>query len=686
MLSQRSVLHGLLLVAVALGALLVLERRSLADCSAVANEELSALAGSKVTVASAQLTEEGKVTKLESRECAADAACDIVYFQVSATKPAPLRTAVPTGYVSPKGWSPVAGTASQRTCPNVYEWVEKKDAAQVGRGGDDNPVKSQLIAAPDIATAHAAFKASRRAYVTSSQRTVGAGQMDLAAATAETLQILGQIVVDRASNKAYGLLQDTVERLLDCSNKAPAPAAPAETPAAPSAAAAPAALPQTTKFPATCAAVASLRIQDLAMAPTVLFNAFAKDLVNYIGTNWPGAASKALAAGVFTSAVVPLVAKPTIGQDATIRAIIDGMSSYVASQDDVTKLNASQEAVVLGVVAYAKCVALGDGKKTSLAQCDMSSIVDQLAGKDHDASKPAARILAGRLLSIATATATDKQRVQVAVDTFFDTSCMLELNVDQPVLGCADIDTITNLKVPNLAANDIAFLEASVDAAVAVDSGRLVVVASKYLELVLDQDANLKKKRALRLLGGLLDYGATFADSSSPQDQVSQSKVHDQRTKILESLTTDMTDRTGREGDDIFSLGGALRLVGGARVGANTSGTALYGPISLPLGIAYTHVAKRANICGIHVQLDVFDLGNYVAFDQGPKVKTPDLGDAVSPSLSVGAACGTGLPFVIAPTIGYTPQFQIDPNQSDKRGAWDVGLSVGVHVPLIDLN
>ena len=54
--------------------------------------------------------------------------------------------------------------------------------------------------------------------------------------------------------------------------------------------------------------------------------------------------------------------------------------------------------------------------------------------------------------------------------------------------------------------------------------------------------------------------------------------------------------------------------------------------------------------------------------------------------VSAGVACGTGLPFVIAPTVGYTPKFQIDPNQPDKRGAFDVGLSVGIHVPLIDLN
>jgi hypothetical protein len=676
----------------------------------VANEELKSIAADTVTVVSADLTEGGKVTPLANIACPTGAACDIVHFQVSAGKPtAPPVTPLLSGYTAPKAWSPVAGTASRQTCPGMYEWIAKKPAATAAGGGSPapqpapgqdgkNPVKTlkeRLIGASDIKSAHDLFKQSRDSYGTSPMGTVGTAQMDLSAATAETLQILGQIVVDRASNKAYGLLQDRVEALLDCQDKSKS------------------------HFPATCAAVVSLRIQDLAMAPTVLFNALAKDLVSYVGTSWPGVSSKTLGAGVFASSVVPMVARPSVAQDATIRAIVDALSSYVAgltlpndtakdaSAKDVTakdvtakdvtakdapkeeavKLDAAQWAVVLGVVAYAKCAALNDGASRTLAQCDIGAIVDQL-GKDHESSKAAALALASRLLSIAIAASTDKQRVRVAVDTLCDTSCMLELNADPPALACADVDKITDLNVPNLAANDIAFLEASIDAALAADSGRIVVVASEYVDLLLKQqpDESLKKKRALRLLGGLLDYGATFADSSTPQDQVSQTKIHDQRTKILESLTTDMTDRTGRGGDDVFSLGGALRLAGGARLSATTSGAAVYGPISLPLGIAYTHIPKQEHGWGFHAQIDIFDLGNYVTFDQGPKVKTPEVGDALSIGVSAGAAYGTGLPLVIAPTVGYTPQFQLDPNQPDKRGAWNFGLTVGVHVPLIDLN
>jgi hypothetical protein len=663
MFVRRFVGSCTLLLAIA-SLLLFAERTARADCTTVATEELGLIGASKVTIASAQITENGKTTKLPGRECATDATCAIVYFQVSTTKPTAPPPAGPVGYVAPKAWAPVSGTASAKTCPNLFEWVVVKKPtaalapppAPAGLADIASP-NARLIAATDAASALEAVKASRLEYA-GAQAKVGTAQMDLTAAAAETLQILGQIVVDRASSKAYLLLQSKIESLLECSTKA-------------------------TEFPATCAAVSSLRLQDLAMAPKVLLTALAKDLVAYVGATWPGTASETLAVGIFTNAVVPIVVKPGIAQDATIRGIIDGLTSYIVSQD-VSNLNPAQESVVLGVLAYAKCLVLSSGSTSSLAQCDVSAIVDQLAGKGHDASKPAARSLAGRLLSIATTTNTDKQRVQVAVDTFFDTSCMLELAVAQPVLACTDIDSITNLNTPSLASNDIAFLEAFVDGSIAVDFGRLVVVASKYVDLLQKQNA-AHRKSALRLLAGLLDYGATFADSSSSQDQVAQSKLHDQRTQILESLTSDMTDRTGRGGDDIVSLGGALRLVGGVRVATNTSGTAFYGPVSLPLGIAFTHVAE-GNGCGIHVQVDAFDLGNYVAFEEGPKVKSPSVADSVSPSLTIGAACGATWPFVIGPTVGYMPQFQIDPNQPGKLGAWDVGLSVGIHVPLIDLN
>jgi hypothetical protein len=264
---------------------------------------------------------------------------------------------------------------------------------------------------------------------------------------------------------------------------------------------------------------------------------------------------------------------------------------------------------------------------------------------------------------------------------------MIEAGATAPQLVCPSVEGITALAPPT-ALKEIAFAGAIVDAALSEDTGRMVVVASELADIALKDEEQLRTKRALRLLGGILDYAATYANGSSGQDQIAQAKAHDQRTKVLESLTADMTDRTGREGDDVFSLGGALRLAGGLRLGTTTNASTFYGPLSVPLGIAYTHVARKdtACSCGIHIELDAIDLGNYLAVDNGPRVKSPDLGDAFAPSLSMGIAFGPSLPLVVAPTVSYTPQFVIDPNAPEKHGSVNVGITLGVHVPLIDLN
>jgi len=66
-------------------------------------------------------------------------------------------------------------------------------------------------------------------------------------------------VVDRASQAAYRMLADKIEEGLRCLN--------GDGTANP-----------TTQFPATCDAIGSIRIQDLAMARDILLRALASDI------------------------------------------------------------------------------------------------------------------------------------------------------------------------------------------------------------------------------------------------------------------------------------------------------------------------------------------------------------------------------------------------------------------------
>jgi len=528
-------------------------------------------------------------------------------------------------------------------------------------GEDAHCVAGRVAQATTADQALLRFKELRAARAIRPSEIVGAAQIDMAGAAAETLQILGQIVVDRASAKAYDVLQSMLKDLLGCADPK-----------------------KQAQFSSTCATLGTLRIQDIAMAPNVLFAALSQDIIRDVGLTKTN--TTVALGGVISATIIPLLTKPTAFQTPAIQGVLDTIVSGVASNASVTGLPPAQKALALGVLAYVSCTAT-TASQNALAGCDFGAVIDKLDPGADDA-KSAARALASHLISIATAGKVDLPHVQLAIDTLFATACMVEKAETVPTLTCPPVDTINDK--PLTTVDVIAFTGAAVDAALALDGGRLIVVASRFLDLTLQGDEQLAKKRAMHLLGGLLDYAATYATPASSTSETSDktpTSAHDQRTKILESLTKDMSDRTGREGADIISVGGSLRTIGGVRIGTTgIGGVSFYGPLSLTLGVAYTHIPKKENAIGIHVQIDAVDLGNYLALDNGATVKTPELGDAFAPSITIGFAYGHALPFILGATAAWTPQFAVDSSQPDRRGSFNIGITAGIHVPLIDLN
>lgn len=80
------------------------------------------------------------------------------------------------------------------------------------------------------------------------------------------------------------------------------------------------------------------------------------------------------------------------------------------------------------------------------------------------------------------------------------------------------------------------------------------------------------------------------------------------------------------------------------------------------------------------------NLGNYLALDEGLTVKEPDVGDAFAPGLTVAASYGQDLPMILGAFLSYTPQFQVESDNSRSRGSVNVGATFGIAVPLLDLN
>jgi hypothetical protein len=705
-----------------------------ADCATAVRAELSTFTTSVVQ----QATLDGK--PFSQAKCPDDKQCSIAFFASSKPANAPSQ---PTGFepVDNK-WTPVGDVKGAKDCKDLWEYLFQRPAtttptkpkseakgdttkeapsdAPSARSRDalkkataDRAPSAAPVAPAAPATvadnALSALKIAPHSYTTLTA--AGAGQISADDVATEALQILGQIVVDRASAKGYAMIQDKLKTLLDCD---PDPSDASKEPK--------------TRFPATCAVIKTLRIQDIAMAPKALANALSLDMLNLlvsragmpkIGAQPPSAGAPAatqasvataarVGAAVVTTPLAPaaptttstctnpeqvlgdallgvaiaLVTKSGQSQELAVKRALAALTDYVSCQPTVSSLSLAKQEAAYGVLALARCVADSNGTSAGIASCNVE---DQLAALSApDEVKPVASQLAEQLIQIVAAPKNEPILVQLALDTVAETTCMVLLDAAVPTLACPAVETITSLD--KVAA--VAFAEAFADAALNRDSARFTVLAADVVDLVWDKEQDKSnRRRALRLLAGLLDYAATYAQTPDAQGKTAADDAHQQRTKILESLTEDMSNRTGRTGETVFSLGGALRFVGGVRVATQTSGATFWGPFGLPLGLAMTHISEQGEKgWGFHLEADMVDLGNYLSLDDGPKVAKPVLGDAFAPGLSIGAAYGASMPFVITATGSYTPQFVLNPDRPDKHGSINLGISFGIHVPLIDLN
>jgi hypothetical protein len=640
-------------------------------CEVAAREELKRREVGAVVV-SARLGERELVTP---KACPAQGKCIVLLFQ-TVKKPAIPRKPE-EAFVGEERWSPVAD--AEATCPLLKSYTFTKttaasgDRPAAGNAASKAPVVLPTAGPSELATAQAALDAfrSERRGITGATRALGSAQIGAGEVAAEALQILGQIVVDRASAKAYRLLEEKLKQLLGCADASP-------------------------KFPRTCSALGALRLQDIAMAPAVLAEALGADTIERSVAAWPEGRGAGLRAA-FRLGIQPWLARGAGSGDAQVRLALGALVNEVArGTAALGEMTPGERALAIAVLAYTDCLKSDDGTpvtRNELLGCDVTALVERYAAGAPDA-RDAALALGTRLLTIAAAADTNSERVRFAVDTFFVTACMLERTSTTADLSCPALETLPLPPKPLDPLGALSFTAATADAIAARDWARLVVIGSKLVVFVEGacascQEAASQRKRALRLMGALLDYADTYAARGSREeggDAADDGGSHAQRTKILESLTEEMTDRSGRGGDDVFALGGSLRLLAGARIGVSRPGASFAGPLSLPLGVSYTHIPRRENAWGVHVQLDAVDLGNYLALDNEPNVKTPELGDAFAPGLTLGLAYGPSFPLVIGVSGNYMPAFVLDPDHEHDQGVITAGVTFGVHVPLLDLN
>lgn len=558
----------------------------------------------------------------------------------------------------------------------------------------------------------------------SSGRSTGAEATGMALVAGEAMQTAGQLIVDRASQAAYAQLSTKLIDWLQCTRTGPKGE-------------------RVTFFPETCQVIQSLRLQDLAMASEKLRASITADALAWLGWTPPAplAASRERKATALVAArravslarvdttdgalvtgpldflrdglerrIVPLLNWPIeaiTGHSAEVelRSIVD-RALHELQGDSGKKfcMLKSQDRVFAGAaLAFAACAS------QSTDTCSIMLFVEQLDdgcpvcdGCAPHYTRPQlsyAQSIAGHLLEAYALTKggqpDGQARLRAASEATFEIACMYAVKQDGGdaakeadkegyVCKVFSDQELKDKKVdrwPLATTEQVALGRDLVRAAIEQDAAELAAIVIRAAQRILPDVTKRDEPKALRTLATIASYAATYASDETADD------AHRQRTALLESLTRDMTVRTDRGGDWIISVGGALRGVGGARIGRSVNGerpTALTSPLSLTLGFGVDRLSATRRD-GLHLEASVFDLGQYLAWDEGAKVQTPDLEAVLSPALTAAYFWGREIPFYLGATVGYSPRYEF--TAGDKpRGSFNIGLTLGAYVPLFDFN
>jgi hypothetical protein len=185
------------------------------DCDAAARSEAKTLKNFEKALF--QNGSDGQSIEIATGACAADQACQIVVFREGDSS---LLPAAPSGFtrVDTK-WRPTGQVAAAPGCTNLYSFAFERAAATPPPHTtvEESPALDSFKTEPaaEAATEKAATEKKKqllRSLKATSARTLmpkgaGVGQVGASGVAEETLQILGQIVVDRASSKGYALVE-----------------------------------------------------------------------------------------------------------------------------------------------------------------------------------------------------------------------------------------------------------------------------------------------------------------------------------------------------------------------------------------------------------------------------------------------------------------------------------------------
>ena len=297
--------------------------------------------------------------------------------------------------------------------------------------------------------------------------------------------------------------------------------------------------------------------------------------------------------------------------------------------------------------------------------------------------------LAVRALTVQTADLADlKGSLRASVQLVLDT--LLEVQANRLVGGVADPAMANRLAV-------VTRVKAIAVAAVDTDLPRLItglaqIARTSLLEACNEDCADRRKVSAL--LSGIAAYASTYVEVPDGASEAEAAKLievqHAARKQALESVIDAATDRRGRSGDRVWSLGTGVGVTfaGQQRAEAATTWLNESLQLSVPLGVAYQRLPSDGWKGGIpwHVMATVLELGSYVGKDKVTD-EQPDWQAIFAPGIQVGIPLSVSPSnfFVIGGSLSFTPHFKSEPDDR-VRGAVRRSIFVNFFVPLWDFN
>jgi hypothetical protein len=206
--------------------------------------------------------------------------------------------------------------------------------------------------------------------------------------------------------------------------------------------------------------------------------------------------------------------------------------------------------------------------------------------------------------------------------------------------------------------------------------------------------------RGAQLIGTVAAYAQVFEETKT-QDAAAATAA---RKKALEGLIDAATDRHGRGGEWIFSVGsnvgiGAVHTYPLADkpmsltdTDPNPNADSTSPNLRVPLSIGIDHLPGAGSFWHVstwswHFAATIGDLGQFAAAGKSGKLQPVRWDNFLSPGIEV----GIDIPWLSSPerAVNLTGHIEYAPALFDSdtgSGAWRVGVALGFYVPFFDFN